>query len=62
MMTVFLRHGKTMNLVLEVLSPPLDPALLLFLPSTTATSLDITSCIIDEEAQKRLAKGIRVKE
>jgi hypothetical protein len=36
-----------MNLVLEGLSPPLDPALLLFLPSTTATSLDITSCIID---------------
>jgi hypothetical protein len=62
MMTVFLRHGKTMNLVLEGLSPPLDPALLLFLPSTTATSLDITSCIIDQEAQKRLAKGIRVKE
>jgi hypothetical protein len=62
MMRVFLRHGKTMHLVLQGQSPPLDPALLLFLPSTTATSLDVTSCIIDKEAQKRLNKGIRVKE
>ncbi|KAI1663331.1 hypothetical protein L13192_12638 [Pyrenophora tritici-repentis] len=62
MMTVFLRHGKRMHLLLQGLSPPLDPALLLFLPSTTATSLDIISCIIDEEAQKRLNNGIRVKD
>jgi hypothetical protein len=61
-MTVFLRHGRTMHLVLQEQSSPLDPALLLFLPSTTATSLGITSRIIDEEAQKRLDKGIRVKE
>ncbi|KAI1522632.1 hypothetical protein PtrCC142_011744, partial [Pyrenophora tritici-repentis] len=51
-----------MHLLLQGLSPPLDPALLLFLPSTTATSLDIISCIIDEEAQKRLNNGIRVKD
>lgn len=62
-MTLYLREGKTMHLILQG-EACLDPGLLLLLPTqeTSEPSLDIAGLALDDGERRRLAKPIRTKE